>query len=109
MLDTWKMALESLVYGQPSPHRVRDAHQVMALARKLSTIRSVGDLRHRYARLLGLVPLPAPRGADRSLNALSAGQIRDAAFGLRYLELVSGRHIDVRSGSLLPWLLAVTA
>ena len=109
MLDTWKMALESLVYGQPSPHRVGDAHYVMAFARKLSTIRSVGELRHKYARLLGLLPLSSLRDADRSQAALSPGQIRDAAFGLRYLELVNGRHIDVRSGSLLPWLLAVTA
>jgi hypothetical protein len=42
-------------------------------------------------------------------EVLSPRQSVDAAFGLRHLEIVDGRHLDVRAERLSRWMLAVAA
>jgi hypothetical protein len=78
MLDAWKLALETLVYSRPSPQRTHAIQRVQARVRVLTPVHSTGDLR----------------------------QIEDAAFGVRYLELVTGRRVDLAAGQLNPWMLA---
>ena len=56
MLDARKLALEALIYGQPSPRRTSDAQRVQARTRELAMMRSVGDLRRRYVRLCTTTP-----------------------------------------------------
>jgi hypothetical protein len=40
-------------------------------------------------------------------EVLSPRQIVEAAFGLRHLEIVGDRHLDVRAERLSRWMLAV--
>jgi hypothetical protein len=44
---------------------------------------------------------------DTYSGVLQPDPIADAAFGLRHLEIVSGRHLDVRADRLSRWMLAV--
>ena len=107
MLDAWKLALEALIYGPPSPRRTSDAQRVRARAQELATVRSVDDLRGHYARLCTTTPYMHLRDVPRHGEVLSPRQIVDAAFGLRHLEIVSGRRIDMRADSLSRWTLAI--
>jgi hypothetical protein len=107
MLDAWKLALEALLYGPPSPRRTSAAQRVQARAHDLAMIRSVGDLRRHYARLCTTTPYRELRDVPHRDEVLSPRQIADAAFGLRHLEIVSGRHLDVRADRLSRWMLAV--
>ena len=107
MLDAWKLALEALLYGQPSPRRTSDAQRVQACTRDLAMMRSVGDLRRHYARGCTTTPYRELRDVPHRDEVLSPRQIADAAFGLRHLEIVSGRHLDVRADRLSRWMLAV--
>ena len=106
MLDAWTIALEALLYSPPSPRRDRDALRVIARARELVELRSVGDLRRRYAGLHAATPDLIMRDSPRRGEGLSPRQVEDAAFGLRHLEIVTGRPIDLRAGKLIPWVLA---
>ena len=106
MLDAWKMALEVLVYCAPSPRLELDARCVMARARTLSTVSSVGDLRRQYHTRACAVARLGLRDTRRGIEVLSPREIEDAAFGLRYLELVMGRPVALRTGRLSGWLLA---
>jgi len=107
MLDAWKLALESLLYSPPSPRRTSDAQRVQTRARDLAMMHSVGDLRRHYARLCATTPYRELRDGPHRDEVLSPRQIADAAFGLRHLEIVSGRPLDVCSDRLSRWMLAV--
>ena len=106
MLDAWKIALETFAYSPPSPLRERDALRVMARARQLAMVRSVGELRRQYADMHRATLTPVLRDTPRRGEALSPRQIEDAAFGLRHLEIVTGRALDLRARGWIPWLLA---
>jgi hypothetical protein len=105
MLDVWKIALENLLYSPPSPTRERDALRAMARARQLVMLRSLGDLRRHYAHLHAGKPDLAGRD-DVHRDGLSPRQVEDAAFGLRHLEIVTGRPMDPRAREVMPWVLA---
>jgi hypothetical protein len=107
MLDAWKLALEALLYGPPSPRRTSAAQRVQARARDLAMMGSVGDLRHHYARLCTTTPFRELRDVPHGNEVLSPRQIVEAAFGLRHLEIVGDRHLDVRAERLSRWMLAV--
>src|SRR5438132_14337926 len=96
MLDAWNLALETLIYGQPSPRRASDAQRVRTRAHELAMVRTVGDLRRHYARLCTTTLYTDLRDVPRRGEVLSPRQIVDAAFGLRHLEILSGRRIDKR-------------
>jgi hypothetical protein len=107
MLDAWTLALEALLHSPPSPRRTRCAARVQACARDLAMMRSVGDLRRHYARLCTSTPYRELRDVPHRDEVLSPRQIAAAAFGLRHLEIVSGRRIDMRADSLSRWTLAI--
>jgi hypothetical protein len=113
MLDSWKMALEDLIYSPPSPRRERDLLRAMRVGRSLGTVGSVAELRSAYMRLLRSSAPLALRETSSRTGETGQRQVVDAAFALRHLELSSGRPLDVRRGSprvaLLAWMLAVAA
>jgi ornithine cyclodeaminase/alanine dehydrogenase-like protein (mu-crystallin family) len=37
MLDAWKLALEALIYGQPSPRRTSDAQRVLIVTQGMAS------------------------------------------------------------------------
>jgi hypothetical protein len=96
-----------LIYGPPSPRRTSDAQRLQTRARELAMMRSVADLRRHYARLCTTTPSRELRDVPHGHEVLSPRQSADAAFGLRHLEIVSGRHLDVRADRLSRWMLAV--
>jgi hypothetical protein len=49
------------------------------------------------------------RDVPHGNEVLSPRQIVEAACGLRHLEIVGGRHLDVRAERLSRWMLAVAA
>jgi hypothetical protein len=106
MLDAWKLALETLVYNRPSPQRTHAIQRVQAQVRVLAPVGSTGDLRRHYAFLRATSLESSPRDTMRRGEVLSLRQIEDAAFGVRYLELVTGRHVDLATGQLNLWMLA---
>lgn len=107
MVDAWKMALEVLVYGRPSPRRSVDARRVAERARILARVLTVGELRRHYAYVCMTPSYTNLRDVPEHGEMLSPRQIEDAAFGLRYLQLVNGSRIDVQPDRLSPWMLAV--
>jgi hypothetical protein len=90
-----------------APRRTSAAQRVQARARDLARMRSVGDLQRHYAGLCTTTLYRELRDAAHLDEVLSLRQIADAAFGLRHLEIVSGRHLDVRAHRLSRWMLAV--
>jgi hypothetical protein len=108
MLDSWKEALETLIYGPPTSCRPRDALHAMDRAQRLACVRTVAELR-RYYLETRVTALQDVRDRVQRGEVLSPREIEDAAFGLRYLELVTGRRIDARKGNLIAWLLGAVA
>ncbi len=94
MLDVWKMALENMIHEPARKQQEDDLRRVTIGLRQLGRVQSVTELRRCYARVQSAMAPPSP-------------QILDAAFGLRYLEIVTRRPVNVRACRYLSWLLVV--
>ncbi|MGI8826314.1 MAG: hypothetical protein ACR2JC_11835 [Chloroflexota bacterium] len=109
MRDVWKSALEWYIYYGDRNRKVLYARLIMGVKDRLSDIQSKGELARHYMSTDGLcedvVALLLP--ADEVW--IDHRRTEDVAYGLRCLELSTGKKFDLMRRSPSRWLLETVA
>jgi hypothetical protein len=106
--DVWKSALEWYIYcGDPS-RKAKYALLIMAVKDRLSEVRTKSELVEHYMNTDGLCEtvvaevLPGEQWLD-------IRQTEDVAYGLRCLELSTGKRFDLMRRQPSRWLIETVA
>jgi hypothetical protein len=108
MRDVWKSALEWYIYLGNDPKKVQYAVVIMAVKDRLQGVKSKGELVRHYMSTEGLCEtvvrevLPGQQWIDHR-------QTEDVAYGLRCLELSTGKPIDITRRTPSRWLIETVA
>ncbi len=108
MRDVWKSALEWYIYCGDDERKAKYALIIMAVKDRLQGVRSKGDLVRHYMETDGLCEevvaevLPGEAWLD-------VRQTEDVAYGLRCLELSTGKRFDLTRRSPSRWLIETVA
>lgn len=108
MRDVWKSALEWYIYNNDSAQKEKYAALVMAVKQQLSHITNKGDLFRHYMTVDGLCEKVAKEMYPGEFW-LDARRTEDVAYGLRCLELSTGRKMDITRKAPSRWLLETVA
>ena len=106
--DVWKSALEWYIYYGDQSKKDTYATLIMAIKDRLAPIKTKGDLVRHYMTTDGLAEtvvaelLPGEQWLDHR-------RTEDVAYGLRCLELSTGKKIDVTRRAPSRWLLETVA
>lgn len=108
MRDVWKSALEWYIYYADQDKKAKYALVIMGIKDRLRTVQNKGELVHHYMSTDGLCEsvvaelLPGEMWLDHR-------RTEDVAYGLRCLELSTGKHMDVRRRTPSRWLIETVA
>lgn len=108
MRDVWKSALEWYIYYGDQERKAKYATIVMAVKDHLSGVTNKGELVRHYMSTDGLCEsvvaelFPGEQWLDHR-------RTEDVAYGLRCLEISTGRRIDVTRKTPSRWLLETVA
>lgn len=108
MRDVWKSALEWYIYNNDSTEKERYARLVMEVKQELSHLSNKGDLFRHYMTVDGLCERVAARLYPGEFW-LDARRTDDVAYGLRCLEISTGKRIDVTRKAPSRWMLETVA
>jgi len=104
MRDVWIWALSWFLKPAASPEkRAQQAVLIQAIKAELEDLHAVAGLHDRYAADSRWCLLLARRLFPRAWPTLGTHACAAAAYGLRYVELMTGHELDAR-GPLPAWL-----
>lgn len=108
MRDIWKSALEWYIYYGDQAKKAKYAAVIMSVKDRLGTIYTKSDLSRHYMSTDGL--------CESVVSALYPGETwldlrrtEDVAYGLRCLELSTGKRFDLMRRSPSRWLIETVA
>jgi hypothetical protein len=106
--DAWKSGIEWYIYYTKPERKAKLARVIMAIKHQLDDIESTGDLARHYTEEHDMV-----RQAVRRLYPgdwrLETQQAEDVAYGLRCIELATGRSFDLMRGVPSRWVVETVA
>ncbi|MGH2442877.1 MAG: hypothetical protein ACRDFX_06915 [Chloroflexota bacterium] len=108
MRDVWKSALEWYIYYNDRAQKAQYAVVIMGVKDRLGAIQTKGELFRHYMATEGLcedvVHTIFPNQAW-----LDYRQTEDVAYGLRCLEIATGKRFDLRRQAPSRWLIETVA
>jgi hypothetical protein len=108
MRDVWKSALEWYIYYADRPRKAKYAMVIMAVKDRLSTIQTKTELSRHYMETDGLCEAVV-RDLFPGQEWLDCRQTEDVAYGLRCLELSTGKTFDLLRRTPSRWLIETVA
>lgn len=108
MRDAWKSGIEWYMYITNSERKAKFGHVIMTVKNQLRSINTVGDLLHHYTEPSSLVRDTAKRLYPQDWW-LATQQVEDAAYGLRCIEISTGRTVDLAHGMPSRWFVETVA
>jgi hypothetical protein len=106
--DIWKSALEWYIYYADREGKLRYAAVIMGVKDRLNHISTKGELFRHYMNTDGLCEAVAADIFPGELW-LDARQTEDVAYGIRCLEISTGKRIDLRRQSPSRWMIETVA
>lgn len=108
MRDVWKSGLEWYIYYADMARKAKYAAVIMAVKDRLSHIQNKGELARHYMTTDGLC-----EGVITELfpdeDWLDTRRTEDVAYGLRCLELSTGKKFDLMRQAPSRWLIETVA
>lgn len=108
MRDVWKSALEWYIYYGDQTRKAKYAQIIMAVKERLQTVRTKAELFDHY--------MTTERLCEQVVADLFPGeawldmrQTEDVAYGLRCLELSTGKRFDLMRRAPSRWLIETAA
>jgi len=108
MRDVWKSGIEWYIYYSNRERKPKFARIIMDIKGQLDHIQNIGDLGRHYVGSHNLASETAKRLYPRDWW-LDTTQAEDVAYGLRCIELATGRHIDLTRGTPSRWVVETVA
>lgn len=108
MRDVWKSALEWYIYYGDRAAKAKYALIIMGVKDRLSDIKTKGELSHHYMTTDGLCEEVVARLLPDE-SWLDNRRSEDVAYGLRCLELSTGKRFDLMRRSPSRWLIETVA
>jgi hypothetical protein len=102
--DVWKSALEWYIYYADRERKEKFATVIMGVKNRLGDVSNKGDLVRHYMNTDGLCESVIAELFPNELW-LDARQVEDVAYGLRCLELSTGKKIDLARHAPSRWLI----
>jgi len=106
--DVWKSALEWYIYYGDRTRKAKYALVIMGVKNELRDVRSKGELVTHYMSTEGLCESVVERLFPHE-EWLDTRQTEDVAYGLRCLELSTGKRFDLMRQSPSRWLIETVA
>jgi hypothetical protein len=106
--DVWKSALEWYIYYADPERKSKYAFIIMAVKERLNSIQNKGDLMRHYMNTEGLCESVVAELLPGELW-LDHRRTEDVAYGLRCLELSTGKRIDITRRTPSRWLIETVA
>jgi hypothetical protein len=106
--DVWKSALEWYIYYNDRSRKEQYALVIMAVKDRLGSIKTKGELVGHYMSTEGLCESVAQEVFPGELW-LDARQTEDVAYGLRCLEISTGKKFDLTRQLPSRWLIETVA
>ena len=108
MRDVWKSALEWYIYYNDQERKAQYATIVMAIKERLAGITNKGELIRHYMATDGLAEAVVAE-LYPGLMWLDHRRTEDIAYGLRCLEISTGKRMDVTRRTPSRWLIETVA
>ena len=108
MRDVWKSGIEWYIYYTNTERKAKFARVIMDVKDKLGHVQTVGDLGRDYAQSRNLVSESVKRLYPNDWW-LDTHQVEDVAYGLRCIELATGRPVDLTKGMPSRWVVETVA
>lgn len=108
MRDVWKSALEWYIYYRDRPLKAKYAMVIMGVKDRLAMIENKGDLARHYMSTDGLCEEVIARIFPNE-HWLDIRRTEDVAYGLRCLELSTGKKFDLMRQAPSRWLIETVA
>jgi len=108
MRDVWKSGIEWYIYYTNNERKAKFALVIMDIKQQLGHIQTMGDLGRHYATSPGLVSQSVKKLYPRDWW-LDTHQAEDVAYGLRCIELSTGKKIDLTKGAPSRWIVETVA
>jgi hypothetical protein len=106
--DVWKSALEWYIYYGDRARKAKYALIIMAVKDELGAIRNKGELVHHYMYTEGVCEGVVARLFPGEVW-IDTRQTEDVAYGLRCLELSTGKRFDLMRQAPSRWLIETVA
>jgi hypothetical protein len=106
--DAWKSGIEWYIYYTNRERKAKLAQVIMEIKRQLDDIKTVGDLGRHYTGEHHLVHQAVEKLYPKEWW-LDTHQAEDVAYGLRCIELATGRPIDLTRGTPSRWVVETVA
>lgn len=108
MRDAWKSGIEWYIYYSNAERKAKLARVIMEIKSHIDTVATMGDLSRHYAEENHLVHHAVEKLYPRDWW-LDTQQAEDVAYGLRCIELATGRRIDLARGTPSRWVVETVA
>jgi hypothetical protein len=106
--DVWKSALEWYIYYGDRTEKEEYARLIMAIKERLGTVKTKGDLMRHYMNSEGLCEEVLAE-VYPGRQWLDCRRTEDVAYGLRCLELSTGKAMDISRRAPSRWLIETVA
>lgn len=108
MRDAWKSGIEWYIYYTNPERKAKLARVIMEIKSQLDGIQTIGDLGRHYGGEHHMVQQVVQRLYPQEWW-LDTHQAEDVAYGLRCIELATGRRIDLTKGTPSRWVIETVA
>lgn len=108
MRDVWKSALEWYIYDVERSRKAEYARVIMAVKARLRGIHTKGELSEHYMTTDGVCEAVVAEMFPDQLW-IETRRAEDVAYGLRCLELSSGKRFDLTRQAPSRWLIETVA
>lgn len=108
MRDVWKSALEWYIYYGDRSQKEQYAALIMAIKDRLAGIQNKGELVRHYMSTEGLCEMVLAEMYPGQ-QWLDCRRTEDVAYGLRCLELSTGKKMDISRRAPSRWLIETVA
>ena len=108
MRDIWKSALEWYIYYADRQRKAKYARIIMEVKAELAGVQTKADLVRHYMETEGLCESVVKR-VFTGEEWLDTRQTEDVAYGVRCLELSTGKKIDLLHRTPSRWLIETVA
>ncbi|MCA1597550.1 MAG: hypothetical protein LC769_00780 [Chloroflexi bacterium] len=108
MRDVWKSGIEWYIYYTNNERKAKLALVIMDVKAHLDDIQTMGDLSRHYATSPDLISQSVKKLYPRDWW-LDTHQAEDVAYGLRCIELATGKKVDLTKGTPSRWVVETVA
>jgi hypothetical protein len=108
MCDVWKSGLEWYIYYTDPARKSKYAMVIMGVKDKLSGIKNKGELTRHYTSVDDICE-DVVRRLFPGEEWLDIRRTEDCAYGLRWLELSTGRQFDLMRRTPSRWIIETVA